>query len=259
VSNVGTDIELINVPHFKEILKYLPIASNDKEDVMKYLQNIKSLVSINYRYEQYQFAYFGVHLLYMTYIYCSAWKISSMCEKRYKDATIFARPYNGKESEFRESESVFKFSLLPEKDIGKIFHVTGLDAGQIRQISGFVADRDDMAHASGKISIPNSEEFETKAKTILTSMSNIHNSMKGLVRKWFGEILVKFSQDSDGDIDIYENVISDYSLSIKEIAECDEMSIKGILAKYPSLENELKGYKEDLRDFFESYFDVESL
>jgi len=116
-----------------------------------------------------------------------------------------------------------------------------------------------MAHASGKISIPNSEEFETKTKTVLTSMSNIHNSMKGLVRKWFGEKLVEFSQDSDGDIDIYENVISDYSLSIKEIAECNEMSLKSILSKHPSLENELKSYKKDLRDFFESYLDAESL
>ena len=259
MNSVGTDIDFVDVPHFEEILEYLPIASNDKEDVMTYIQNIKNLVNINYRYEQYQFAYFGVHLLYMTYIYCSAWKISSMCVKRYKDAIIFARPYNGKEVEFRDSESLFKFSLLSEKDIGKIFHLTGLDVGQIRQIAGFVGDRDDMAHASGKISIPNAEEFETKAKTVLTSMSNIHNSMKGLVRKWFGETLIKFSQDSDGNFDIYENVISDYSLSIKEIAECDEMSVKGILVEHPSLESELKSYKKDLRDFIESYFDTELL
>jgi hypothetical protein len=81
--------ESMDVPYPEEIMNYLPISPVDKEDVSLYPQNITNLVSVNYRYEQYQFAYFGLHLLYMTYIYFTVRKISKVIPDRYKDATVF--------------------------------------------------------------------------------------------------------------------------------------------------------------------------
>jgi hypothetical protein len=59
-------IEFVEVPYLEDIMNYLPISAIDKEDAPLYLQNITNLVSVNYKYEQYQFAYFGLHLIYMT-------------------------------------------------------------------------------------------------------------------------------------------------------------------------------------------------
>ena len=86
-------VDYTEVPYLQEILNFLPINPDDEEDVINYIQNITNLVAVNYKYGQYQFAYFGIHLLYMTYIYCTAWKISQIEPERYKDAIVFARAY----------------------------------------------------------------------------------------------------------------------------------------------------------------------
>ena len=126
-------VDYTEVPYLQEILNYLPINPADEEDVINYIQNITNLIAVNYKYEQYQFAYFGIHLLYMTYIYCTAWKIGQIEPIRYKDAIVFARPYNGRERDFNieETESIFAYSLMPEKEIAKLFTVIELDKSQI--------------------------------------------------------------------------------------------------------------------------------
>ena len=79
-----TDIfDSSEVPYLQDIINYLPIDPIDEEDVITYIENITNLITVNYKYGQYQFAYFGLHLLYMTYIYCTVWKISRILPERY--------------------------------------------------------------------------------------------------------------------------------------------------------------------------------
>ena len=116
---MAEEIDYTEVPYLQEILNFLPINPSDEENINSYINNITNLIAVNYKYEQYQFAYFGVHLLYMTYIYCTAWKISQIVPDRYQDVIVFARPYSGRERDLKieEANSIFAFSLLPEKDI----------------------------------------------------------------------------------------------------------------------------------------------
>lgn len=81
-------VDYTEVPYLQEILNYLPIDPADEEDVINYIQNITNLIAVNYKYGQYQFAYFGLHLLYMTFIYCTAWKIGQIEPERYKVAIV---------------------------------------------------------------------------------------------------------------------------------------------------------------------------
>ena len=113
------EIDYTEVPYLQEILNYLPINPDDEEDINSYVNNVTNLIAVNYKYEQYQFAYFGVHLLYMTYIYCTAWQISQIIPDRYQDVIVFARPYSGREKDLKieDANSIFAYSLLPEKDI----------------------------------------------------------------------------------------------------------------------------------------------
>lgn len=97
----GRPAAQIAVPYLQVILSYLPINPEDEEDIVNYVQNITNLIAINYKYGQYQFAYFGVHLLYMTYLYCTAWKISQIEPERYKDAITYARSYIGREEDLK--------------------------------------------------------------------------------------------------------------------------------------------------------------
>ena len=93
-------IEYTEVPYLQDMLNHLPINPED-EEISSYIQNIINLIRVNYKYEQYQFAYFGLHLLYMTYIYSTAWKISQISPKRYSDVIVFAKPYHGREKDLK--------------------------------------------------------------------------------------------------------------------------------------------------------------
>jgi hypothetical protein len=257
VSNLDESIEDTNVPYLEEILNYLPISAVDKEDVSLYVRNITNLISVNYRYEQYQFAYFGLHLLYMTYIYFTVWKISKVIPDRYKDATVFARVYNNRELEFLNIESIFQYSLVPEKELPKIFKLIDLDGGQLGIISGLVDTRNDMAHATGKFEIPNDTEFESRANSICTSIRNIHKCMTDQIKSWYQDILLKYcsgefeSYIDDNDF-IFEQMIQNFNLSVNELFVCNEMSIRELTTANPIIRDKLISFKKSLRIYCEN-------
>jgi hypothetical protein len=251
-------VEFVEVPHLEEIMNYLPISAVDKEDVSLYLQNITNLVNVNYKYEQYQFAYFGLHLLYMTYIYFTVWKISKVIPSRYEDATVFARAYNSRGLDFLNIESIFQYSLVPEKELPKIFRLIDLDGGQLGNISGLVDTRNDMAHASGKFEIPNDMEFASKANSICTSMRNIHKCMIKQISVWYQDILLKycsgeFGAYTDNNDFIFEQMIQNFNLSVNELLICNEMSIHKLTAANPAIRDKLKSFKKSLRTYCENH------
>lgn len=232
-------VDYTEVTYLSEILNFLPIDPIDEEDVINYIQNITNLIAVNYKHEQYQFAYFGIHLLYMTNIYCTAWKISQIEPVRYKDAIIYARPYASKEKEFKidEPESVFAYSLMPESDIAKIFRIINLDNSQINNVGEYVKDHNEMAHASGKIGIPNDESFDTKVHNLYISIKNIHGKMDACIRKWYEQVLLSFctgeyeGYDEPKDV-IIEQMIQSFKLSVNELLICNEMSVSGLITAH---------------------------
>lgn len=248
-------VDYTAVPYLQEILNYLPIDPDDEEDVINYIQNITNLIAVNYKYEQYQFAYFGVHLLYMTYVYCTAWKISQIEPDRYKDAIIYARPYSGREKEFKieDPESVFAYSLMPESDIAKIFRIIDLDNSQISNISEYVKTRNEMAHASGKFKIPNEESFDAKVHTLYISIRNIHNKMDACIRKWYEQVLLSFCNseyegyDNPKDV-ILEQMVQSFKLSVNELLICNEMSVNNLISAHREHQEKLKDFKKAVTD-----------
>lgn len=248
-------VDYTEVPYLQEILNFLPVNPDDEEDIINYVQNITNLVAVNYKYSQYQFAYFGVHLLYMTYIYCTAWKIGQIEPERYKDAIVFARSYSGRERDLKieDAESIFAYSLIPERDIAKLFKIIGLDKSQISAVDDIVVTRNEMAHASGKFEILTEDSFDAKVSSILTSMKNIHRCMNMPIRKWCEQILLSFcAGEYDGYDDpkdfISEQMIQSFKLSINELLVCNEMSVNGLITAH-------RGYQLKLRNFKKAMFD----
>lgn len=249
-------IDYSDVPYLQEILEYLPINPSDNEDILNYIQNVTNLVAVNYKYGQYQFSYFGVHLLYMTYIYCTIWKISRIEPERYCDAVVFARPYNNRENDIdvENINSIFEYSLIPEKDIPKIFKIIDLDKSQISRVSGLVDIRNEMAHASGKFEILTEEGFSVSTNSILTSIRNIHNSMDKQIREWFKRVLVHFCNNGFADYTkvkdiIEEQMIQNFKISINELLICNEMSIRDMIVSKPEHEEKLREFKASVLSY----------
>ncbi len=249
-------VDYTEVPHLQEILSYLPINPEDEEDIVNYVQNITNLIAVNYKYGQYQFAYFGIHLLYMTYIYCTAWKIGQIEPGRYRDAIVFARAYNGRERDLRieEADSVFAYSLMPEKDIAKLFKIIELDKAQISMVCDLVDTRNEMAHASGKFEILTEDSYDAKVSSVLSSMSVIHKCMIQLIRKWYGQVLISFCK---GEYEEYkkpkdfiaEQMIQTFKLSTNELLICNDMSVSNLITEHRGYETKLKAFKKAVKEY----------
>lgn len=245
------------IPFLDEVQGFLPIDAVDKEDIATYIRNIVDLVALNYKYEQYQFAYLGLHLLYMTYIYCTVWKISKVNEARYTDMVVFAKPYHNKKLDFCNIESVFEYSYVPERELPKIFQLIDLDKAQIGIIGGLVDDRNDMAHASGRFKILTEDSFTIGANAIYTSIKNIHGCMDKQIRLWYQDVLVKYCNEefegySEVNDFIAEQMIQSFYLSVNELLICNTMSIKEIIKGAPDIEDRLIVFKSKLNSYCEN-------
>lgn len=249
-------VDYTEVPYLQEILNFLPINPDDEEDVINYIQNITNVVAVNYKYGQYQFAYFGIHLMYMTYIYCTAWKIEQIEPERYKDAIVFARPYSGREKDLKieDADSIFAYSIIPEKDIAKLFKIIELDKSQISVVGDLVDTRNDMAHASGKFEILTEESFDVKVSSIFTSMNTIHRCMNKPIRKWYEQVLLSFcageyeGYDEPKDI-IFEQMIQSFKLSTNELLICNEMSVSSLITAHRGYQTKLKEFKKVVSEY----------
>lgn len=260
MNNMPETLDYTEVPYLEDILNYLPIDPADDEDIISYIQNITSLIAVNYKYEQYQFAYFGVHLLYMTYIYCTIWKISRITPERYSDSIVYARPYNGRERDFNidDANSIFAYSLVPEKDVSKIFKLIDLDKSQISSVGGLVDVRNDMAHASGKFEILTDDGFNVKANAVLTSIRNIHRCMDKQIRAWFSDFLLDYCNGKYSDYNeiqdiIIEQMIQNFKLSVNELLVCNEMSVRDLISEYRKHEHSLKDFKSVIEAYCDEF------
>ena len=250
--------DYIEVPGLQDILKYLPINPEDKEGkegIVKYVQDLTNLITVNYKNKQYQFAYFGVHLLYMTFIYCTAWKIGLIEPIRYEDAFVFARSYNGREHDFKieNIDSIFVYSLMPEKDIAKLFKIIELDKSQISMVGNLVDARNEMAHASGKFEILIDKSYEAKVDNIISSMEEIHKCMTPHILNWYAQVLVRFCKGEYKDYKmpedfIVEEMIQSFKFSTKELLICNEMSVSRLITEHRGYEAKLKAFKKTLTD-----------
>ncbi|MCR0523236.1 hypothetical protein MKC48_20390 [[Clostridium] innocuum] len=249
-------VDYTEVPYLQEILNFLPINPDDEEDIINYVQNITNVVAVNYKYGQYQFAYFGIHLMYMTYIYCTSWKIGQIEPERYKDAIVFARPYSGRERDLKieDADSIFAYSVIPEKDIAKLLKIIELDKSQISVVRDLVDTRNDMAHASGKFEILTEESFDVKVSSILTSMNTIHKCMNKPIRKWYEQVLLSFcagkyeGYNEPKDI-ITEQMIQSFKLSSNELLICNEMSISSLITAHRGYQAKLKEFKKVVTEY----------
>jgi hypothetical protein len=256
VSSLADTVSFTDVPYLEELLNYLPIDATDKEDVNTYLKNITDSILVNYGSEQYQFAYFGLHLLYMTYIYFSVRKISVIMPERYRDAVVFAKPYRGQKLDFNNLESTFDYSLVAERELPYILKIIGLDNGQVGKIGGLVDNRNEMAHANGRFMILSEDAFSTTVNGMCDSVKNIHSCMDKHIRLWFAAFLLRycdneFAEYNDiGDI-ITEQMIQGFNLSAQELLVCNEMSVSHLISERRELKDSLNGFKKALREYCE--------
>lgn len=244
-----------------ELGSYFPIEDND---VTNYISNISSSMISTFEKEEYQFSYFSLHLMFMTYVYCSIWKISKFHTERYKDSLLFARLYNGSKVDLKNAKSVFDYSHLPEKDIFDFFSLIELDNGYIKSIKDLVDKRNNMAHATGNIEIRTLVQFEEEVKRFSNIFNKINSQMENITKSIYETLLIDFSKNkfdrvaNPDIIDIIDSIlISEKSFSLKELCTCTQFGTSKFSrekGKYGLLKEEclkIKDFHTELVKFYE--------
>jgi len=211
-----------------EMLEYLPIEDVEVND---YVRPLFNSALATYEKAEYQFSYFAMHLIFMTYIYLTVWKISQYHKDNYEHSLLFARPYNGKEVDFREIKTIFDYSHLPEKDIFEFFALIDMDNGYIKSTKKLIDYRNEMAHATGKIEITSEEKFNLAISEILSVTVKIHEKLSSTIREWYRDELLYYaenelSEEFESTLDYITNIfINKYSFSQKEFLVCKEFGL----------------------------------
>lgn len=223
VSQVGSTESPIDYPEFVyELLAFFPL---DKVDWQagtydQYLYDLQKTVVDNYEKGNYQVSYFYAHLIFMSYVYYCVEKAYQFQPERLKDIFYPLNAYRGKEGKkpsLDSYKSIYDFSLFPEKDIFKIFHVIGMDDALIKDFASYINNRDDFAHATGQGNI-SLDSLRQNIRTIIGNMESLLQVFQPHLKTIYVKYLFEQSThlyhiivDSIGDF------ISDTTFSLKDL------------------------------------------
>ncbi len=83
----------------QQIHEYLPLNCQSQGEA-EYISFLWEAFESNYNNEKYQFAVLAYHMLYMSFVYFSIWKIKHVYPEKYKQASIFLAGRNIQERDF---------------------------------------------------------------------------------------------------------------------------------------------------------------
>jgi len=244
-----------------ELLPYFPI---EDIEVSKYVNPLFNSAQITYEKEEYQFSYFAIHLIFMTYIYSTVWKIAQFHKDKYEHSLLFARPYNGKSVDLKEVDSIFKFSHLPEKDIFEFFSLIGIENSYIKSTKKLIDYRNDMAHAIGTFQIASDNQYDDAIREILSVVNNIHGKLSLTIRDWYREELLNYAKNgineqySTLEDYITEGIVNSYSFSQNELLVCKEFGLNKLKNRDESglSREEIEKIEEFHNAVKEKYFEI---
>lgn len=136
----------------ENIFQFLPLnysSSTESEYVFfwwdAYVKNVEQ--------GNYHVAFLAFHMLYMTAIYFMLYRISKIYRLSYEHS-LFHMALDD-EVHYLGINSAFSFSKMNEKGVFRFLKIAGADHALIKEVSRFIEDRNNAAHAKGAIFFKN--------------------------------------------------------------------------------------------------------
>ena len=204
-----------------ELLHYFPMdkvyISTGSYD--QYLYDLEKTIIDNYDVGNYQVSFFYAHLIFMSYVYYCVERANQLQPDRMKDVFYPINAYNGRSDkpDLEHYNSIYDFSKIPEKEIFKVFRIMGMEHSQIRDLSKYISDRDDYAHATGKGNI-SEEELIHNVHNIRGYMEVLNGLFLPSVREQYLQYLLeRVEYECDSILESAADYIFDNNNSIREI------------------------------------------
>lgn len=219
-----------------QIFSYLPRHySNDEQT--DYVQYLWKAFENNYENRLYQFSFMSYHMLFMSFVYFTIWKIKSIHPEDFEKISL------GFHECIEASSSPFGYSEESESKILQIFKFWGISE-RIGKYKKLIKDRNEIAHSSGNIYYKDQESIGRKISDIIKFCEEIQLKTKSTVEQCYKEFLSTYPSVEDSPYSTLEELVSDqligkHYLSDKDIQLCCQCNIVSLSpdGNYSSIQN----------------------
>lgn len=211
----------IDTSFLLELLYYFPVVKTyiAAGTYDQYLYDLEKTVIDNYEAGNFQVSFFYAHLIFMSFVYYCVERSYQLEPDRMRDVYYPINSYNGRNDkpDLEHYSSIYDFSKIPEKEIFKVFRIMGMEHNEIKEISKYVSDRDDYAHATGKGNI-SEDDLIRNVQSIRGYMETLTKLFLPSVKKQYVDYLLDLTDyDYSSVVDSALDFIFDNNLSIREI------------------------------------------
>jgi hypothetical protein len=203
-----------------EIHDYLPLAYPSASEG-GYIRFVWEAFESNYEAGKYQFAMLAFHMLYMSYVYFSVWRIKQAKPEAFTHAVLFQQ----KEKELLTASSPFTFSEVNERSIFKFLRLAGCENQHIGKFQRLVDQRNEIAHPNGNIFFSDQATADQRIEEVMQQIRGIQTHMPSVLHA----CLLQFLHDSanpdereiaDSEVHVEINFLHKHYLSRKDIEAC---------------------------------------
>jgi hypothetical protein len=206
-----------------ELIDFLPLSYKTRSEG-EYVAFLWDAFQSNYASEKFEFASLAFHLLYMSYISFSIWKIRIVREQDFRNALVGFQ--NDAENSLLEADSPFKFyERLKESQIFRFLKLIGCDNEQVGKFAKFVKRRNKIAHPSGTVFFNDQVSIDAEIAEMMREVANIQQHMRPIIVEVYGRFLVESAdieerEYADPDEEIEAGLIHRNYVSQKDIEIC---------------------------------------
>lgn len=171
------------------ILDFLPLRKNSPEET-RYIDYLWSSFQVLGENENLDVRASGIIPFHMLFMLCCQYKtlrIAKTCSAEYKKLFTL-RELKKEDRDILNPSSVFTFSKLSEKDVFRICTLIGLSPDLIRTACSLVNERNDLAHANGKIEIEYEVKIDSYIEVLEVIQDQFLNINNGLMESWSSQI-----------------------------------------------------------------------
>ena len=205
-----------------ELADYLPLSFKSPKE-QEYVAFLWDAFETNYAHGKYQFAFIAYHMLAMSFVYFSIWRIKQTERTDFEKGLIgFGKDV---EKTLLDATSPFVFSTVPERSILRLLKLIACDNSKIGTYTKLVDDRNDTAHPNGNIFFSTQAALDAKVREILRVVEEIQAHSKCVIERCYREFLLgncdpderEYPEASD---QIREVLIHDNYLSQRDVEIC---------------------------------------
>ena len=171
------------------ILDFLPLRKKSQEE-MRYIDYLWGSFQTLGENEKEDIRASGIISFHMLFMLCCQYKVLRITKTKLSDyQKLFTlKEIRKEDKDILNPGSVFTFSKLSEKDIFRICALIDLNPDLIKKACALVNERNDLAHANGKIEIDYEQKIDLYIEILEAIQDKFVNTNNSIANEWISQL-----------------------------------------------------------------------